>query len=129
MAKGGDEDRLEHLGHGLLALAVGEGVLDHGLAGQGGTPFHHHQQQGGDGQNPQAAHLDQQQDDQLAEQGQLPADVQDRQAGDAAGRGGHEERIHQTHGRSGGRRRQHEQGGAHGDQQGESQDRQARRGT
>ena len=126
-AKGGHEDRLEDGGRGPLAFAVGEGILDQGLAGQGGPFSHHHEQQGGNRQNAQPADLGQNQNHDLAVAGESMGNVQDRQPGDATGRRRHEQGVDDPQRFSCGRGRYHQQDRADGNQYGEPQNRRPRR--
>jgi hypothetical protein len=96
-----DAQHLQQQGQQTADGAKGQAVLKHLAVEEGNSPRHQVQKADRKGHDAQAARLDQQQDDPLAEQGEPRARVQHRQAGDTHGGGGGEQGVHHSDAGSG----------------------------
>ena len=89
----GEQQNVSEQGMEVGLRAVGEHVLDQKSGTERHRASHGQNENGGKGHDADAAELNQGENDQLSPEGELRADVDDRQAGDAGGRGRHEESV------------------------------------
>ncbi len=126
-AGGGDQHEFEDGGEVAARRVQEDRLNDVPLAG-GQPPAHHHEEHGREGDDPQPAHLKQDQGDGLAEGRKVLADADHGQAGDAHGRGRGEQGVQKRQGpvrRGGG---QPQQRGPQQDEGHEAQDEDPLRG-